>query len=197
MTRIFKENINTIEHWNKVYETELAKNKIRIEPERFEKVSNMIPDGARVLDVGCGTGEFVKFLHSKKNKCGISGIDFSVKAIEYAKKTCPECAFFVKDVMQSSEMFTDVEYIVCFETIEHLDEPLLFVEEMYKTLKKGGILFLSTPYNNQVSGGKEHIHSFLFKDMIEYFEVFKKWAPIVFMRYSTNLKNMLIIVKKI
>ena len=196
MIKLIEKNINTPEYWNSIYDKEISNNKYRIESERFEKVTNMIQDGSVVLDVGCGTGEFVNFLHSKKEKCVITGIDFSNIAIEEAKKRNPKCIFFTQDAMEISKTFNDIDYVISFETLEHLSNPSSFINEIYKTLKKGGVLFLSMPYNNNVTGGDEHIYSFIFQDMVDYFEKSKIWTLIVIMRYSENLKNMMVITKK-
>jgi len=197
MKRINKKNINTPKYWDIVYKAELLKGVHRIELERFRKVASMITNGSTVLDVGCGTGEFVDFLCLKKDKCIISGIDFSKVAIIEAKKKCPECDFFVIDIMEMSKTFSDIDYIVSFETIEHLDDPPDFINEVSKTLKKGGILFLSTPYDNKVTGGDEHMYSFDFQDMVDCFEKTNLWSLIIIMRYSANLKNMFVVAKKI
>jgi len=195
MTKLLDNNINTEIYWDEVYKNEFKHGKHRTDLERFEKVSGMIKDGTNVIDIGCGSGEFVQFLHERKKNCKITGIDFSKVAIDEAKKNYRDCEFFAGDVMSLSN-FSDLDYAVCFETIEHLSEPSAFIDEVNKILKKDGIFFLSTPYNNMVSGGQEHITSFIFQDMVDYFEKSDKWIPIIIMRYSANLKNMMVITKK-
>lgn len=196
MKKLQEKNINTPKHWDDVYNNEIEGESYRIAEDRFEGVASMIEDGTTVLDAGCGTGEFVNFLKSKKENCNVCGIDFSEAAIKEAKRKYPKNAFLVQDVMTMSSTFKDYEYIVSFETIEHLSDPLAFVLETKKTLKKGGFLVLTMPYENSVDGGEEHIFSFDFKDMISIFEDSDAWEIVAISRYSEYLRNMLVIAKK-
>src|SRR6266446_1593216 len=54
----------------------------------------LIPEGARVLELGCGTGDLLAAL---KPSFGV-GVDFSTGMIEEARKTHPELTFLVGDV---------------------------------------------------------------------------------------------------
>ena len=56
----------------------------------------LFPPGARILDVGCGSGVKAKYLFEKGLK--VTGIDFSEKLIEIAKKEVPEAEFHVMDM---------------------------------------------------------------------------------------------------
>lgn len=38
------------------------------------------------------------------------------------------------------------DVILCFEVLEHIMNPLLFLNELKKILKKDGVIYLSTPY---------------------------------------------------
>ncbi|HEV8619514.1 MAG TPA: class I SAM-dependent methyltransferase, partial [Nitrospiraceae bacterium] len=44
-------------------------------------------EGARVLDIGCGTGRIARYLANRK--ANVLGIDFSAKAIELARQQSP------------------------------------------------------------------------------------------------------------
>jgi SAM-dependent methyltransferase len=55
----------------------------------------------------------------------------------------------------------DVTYdtILCFEVLEHLFNPLLFLEQLKKLLKKDGVIYLSTPYQcPQILKAIHHYH---------------------------------------
>jgi SAM-dependent methyltransferase len=196
MTRILQNNINTKDYWNEVYKDEISKNIHRTEMERFKKVADLIENNSLVVDVGCGTGELIKYLFHLKKGCVFSGIDFSETAINDARKERPNCRFIVDDVLNLTKYYSEVDYIISFETIEHLTEPQLFVNEVNKVLRKGGLFIISTPYDNLIAG-EEHINFFVFKDMIDFFENKNGWEIVSLNRYSDKLKNMFVVVKKI
>src|SRR5437016_1266929 len=50
-----------------------------------------------VLDIGCGFGEFGKFLIKRYKNVDYTGIDITSEFIEEAKKMIPEGKFFVGD----------------------------------------------------------------------------------------------------
>src|SRR5919204_622016 len=54
----------------------------------------LIPEGARVLELGCGTGDLLAAL---KPSFGV-GVDFSAGMISEARKAHPELTFFVGDI---------------------------------------------------------------------------------------------------
>lgn len=196
MTRILQNNINTENYWNDVYKKEISKNIHRTEKERFEKVGKLIENDSLVVDIGCGTGELIKYLFHLKRRCVFSGIDFSEVAINDARKERPNCRFIADDAMNISKYYSEVDYAISFETIEHLTESQLFVNEVYKILRKGGYFIISTPYDNLIAG-EEHINSFVFRDMVEFFEYKNGWEIVSLNRYSDKLKNMFVVAKKI
>ena len=87
--------------------------------ERFKKVADIIEDNSLVVDAGCGTGELIKYLFHLKKGCVFSGIDFSEVSINDARKERPNCRFIADDVLNLSKYYSEVDYVVSFETIEH------------------------------------------------------------------------------
>jgi len=97
----------------------------------------------RILDLGCGTGYGSKMLYNKGNE--VYGIDISQKAIEYAQKVYPGPTYIccsAENLPFEEEFFDGV---VAFEVIEHVQHPEKVLKEIYRVLKKGGNLFISTP----------------------------------------------------
>ena len=94
----------------------------------------------QVLDVGCGTGEFLPFVKCKR----VMGIDASETMTEIARLRHPEFTF-----MQGYAHclpFTDDTFdkIICNGVIQYI-EPDLFndsIQEMLRVLKVGGKLFI-------------------------------------------------------
>ena len=66
--------------------------------EGTEKFINELPNSATILDVGCGAGVKSKYLSEKGYK--VTGIDFSEKMIEIAKREHPEIDFEIIDIYE-------------------------------------------------------------------------------------------------
>lgn len=66
---------------------------------RYEAVYKLInPDGKKLLDFGCGKGDFYRFLKEKGVNLTYTGIDINPSLIKLAKKNYPEINFYVKDI---------------------------------------------------------------------------------------------------
>jgi SAM-dependent methyltransferase len=76
----------------------------------------------RILDVGCGPGQFAQLLYDWGFEHYI-GIDFSSQAIEISRKLVPEYEFRIADA-RSPASYEGVEYdaIVCTEVLEHVED---------------------------------------------------------------------------
>ncbi len=96
-----------------------------------------------VLDVGCGTGNFVNEV-SRKNTKFVLGIDYAEEAIKIAKESYSRknLEFRVQDVKDVEEKF---DVIVSIGTIEHMDNPMKILKKLKKCLKKNGKIILTTP----------------------------------------------------
>ncbi len=86
--------------------------------------------GAKLLEVGCGTGTFAHYLFDSFRSIPYVGFDFSPVAVEKAKqRTGRQDCFFVGDAT-SRETYRNRDYntIVCTEVLEHLENDLGVVQ---------------------------------------------------------------------
>jgi ubiquinone/menaquinone biosynthesis C-methylase UbiE len=105
------------------------------------------PDGARVLDVGCGTGLLTVQIAEGAPGCFVEGIDASGPMIRVArqKRTRPNCTFrqaLAEELPYPNEHFDLVTSALFFH---HVDRELKrrCLTEIYRTLKPGGLLVIA------------------------------------------------------
>lgn len=103
--------------------------------------------GQLILDAGCGDGRFCYELKNEKAK--IIGVDFSEKAIKFAKVFNPNVKFLVQD-LKSLNLSYKFDYIVLIETLEHFKpkEMVHILKNLFNVLKNGGKLVITIPSKN-------------------------------------------------
>jgi 2-polyprenyl-3-methyl-5-hydroxy-6-metoxy-1,4-benzoquinol methylase len=111
--------------------------------EAKEVIKEMKWKGKRVLDVGCGTGNFAREV-AKKDAKYVLGIDYADEAIKIAEKTNKRknLKFKKLDVIKLDEKF---DIIVSIGTIEHMDNPIKIIKKLKSCLNKNGKIILTTP----------------------------------------------------
>jgi len=106
----------------------------------------------KVLDVGCGEGFYAIYFASKGFE--VTGVDFSEKAIEYAKENARKAGvkirFEVMNVMDLSGLKDEFDFVFEWAVMHHVQyrERKRYVEEVYKVLREGGKYF-SICFNDQ------------------------------------------------
>lgn len=109
-----------------------------------------------VVDVACGVGYGGPILLASGAKKYI-GIDISDDAVEVANRkyrTSPEISFSVDDACKLDTIAdASADVVVSFETVEHLESPRLFLQNVHRVLKPEGIFIVSTPNRALVSPG--------------------------------------------
>ncbi|MDP1845958.1 MAG: class I SAM-dependent methyltransferase [Candidatus Moranbacteria bacterium] len=157
----------------------------------------------KVLDVGCAFGFILQRFPDSFEKFGV---DVSEYAIGVARQKLPDAKFIVanaEDELPFPEETFDI--ITCNDVLEHLEHPEKALKNIFKALKREGILYINTPnlnsFRKKVFGyadkKEHHIGLFLHKDMMKLlektgFKIVKNWTYInptyfFFIKFISNI----------
>lgn len=139
-----KEHYTKQDFYNKVYQDpEWEELRRRDAIQILGKLGFKIPENAKVIDIGCGSGSLGNEI-IKKYGCKVDGVDMNEVSIEASRKKGLNVFKFDLDTEWDlpSESY---DYVFSTEMIEHMINTDLFIEESKRILKKGGKLILTTP----------------------------------------------------
>lgn len=112
-----------------------------------------------LIDIGCGDGRFLGELNQVNPQLDKLGIDYSERAIAFAKAFNPGLNFECLDLtFHKFEKKFDVATMV--EVLEHIpvDQVDQFLEGIAKSLKPNGALVLTVPHKNKPVSSKHFQH---------------------------------------
>lgn len=139
----------------------------------LDEFSQLLPNGSKVLDAGCGPGIHVKKFYEKG--FDVVGTDLSEKMIEMAKKRVPDAEFHVmdiKDLRFDNEVFDAVWMNFTLIHVKKSNMPMA-LWGISRILKPGGLLFLGLKMGkgecmikDERYGGEEKYLAYYEKDEI-------------------------------
>jgi SAM-dependent methyltransferase len=99
----------------------------------------------KVLDVGCGVGDFPEAIQYYRPDLDIYAVDISNQAITLAKKRELNVDFRVADAQKLPYSNDFFDAVVCFDLIEHVRSPSKALKQIYRILKPGGVFHVFLP----------------------------------------------------
>ncbi|MBS0466863.1 MAG: methyltransferase domain-containing protein [Proteobacteria bacterium] len=150
---------------------------------RYHFAAGFIRPGDAVLDAACGLGYGTYVVRSETQARSFIGIDASEYGIDYARLNfggeatsflqgmLPDCLVNIPD--------NSVDHILCFETLEHVEDPIRLLAEFQRVLTPGGRLTCSVPHDWSDETGEDpnpfHFHVYDKKrfvgELAEYFDL--------------------------
>lgn len=100
----------------------------------------------KILDVGCGTGNYTSLFTGNNNT--VYGIDIKDRRSD---KFYDAFNFIKYDGMQIPFMDKTFDLVISFDVIEHINNDFYFLTEIKRVLKDDGKIFISTPNRNRLS----------------------------------------------
>jgi 2-polyprenyl-3-methyl-5-hydroxy-6-metoxy-1,4-benzoquinol methylase len=102
--------------------------------------------GRAVLEVGCGTGEFLAAAQSAGHR--VTGLDLSEEAVTYVKRRHPDldvrCATLDSDDLPGGSF----DVVAAFHVLEHVSDSVDLLRQMTRLLRPGGLLYVRVPNLN-------------------------------------------------
>ncbi|MBV20457.1 MAG: SAM-dependent methyltransferase [Cytophagia bacterium] len=97
-----------------------------------------------VMELGCGEGRGINnILKNSRSYTAVDKIDEAIKILsgKYPKEKFVSTSFPPLDTFKTNSF----DCVVSFQVIEHIEDDDLFIGEIYRILRPGGIALLTTP----------------------------------------------------
>lgn len=102
------------------------------------------------LDAGCGNGIYLKYIKEKYPEAKLFGFDFSETIVEIARRNTINVEIKSGNLEAAPYGGETFDLILCTQVIEHLLDDKKGVSELYRILKPGGYLVISTDNKNNL-----------------------------------------------
>lgn len=102
-----------------------------------------IERGANVLDVACGTGEWLAACAGED--CKLSGVDLSGKAIEICRERLPQGTFYAQPAETLPFSDDSFDVVTCLGSLEHFVDPVSSLKEMARVAKTDATIVILVP----------------------------------------------------
>ena len=97
-----------------------------------------------VLDVGCGTGELLRAVHTKFPDTACTGLDLSEQMLTVAREKLGGAAELLRgDAERLPFADGSFEALLCCDSFHHYPDPDAALSEMARVLQPGGVLLLA------------------------------------------------------
>ena len=111
----------------------------------WEEFANLLPKGAKVLDVGCGAGSSrTEFLIV--SGFDVTGVDISESMLKIARKNVPKAKFIKKDMTKMDFEENSFYGLTAMYSIIHVPREKHFslFQSFHRILKPNGVMLIST-----------------------------------------------------
>jgi ubiquinone/menaquinone biosynthesis C-methylase UbiE len=113
----------------------------------ISSVLDKVDPAAKILEAGCGRGQWVIYLGQEGYDC--VGVDLAFRAMARSRKEFPYARFIAGDINTLCLKDSSFDVILCWSVIDHIEQgPEQALREMRRVLRPGGKIFITVPCRN-------------------------------------------------
>jgi SAM-dependent methyltransferase len=129
-------------------DTSRAISALHVSSYRFARDRHVRPTDT-VADIACGSGFALGILRGHcAQYIGVDLPDNIARIYSQGRYVGSEARYYGVDLNRDTlQLNQPVDVVISFETIEHLNDPVVFLSQLYNVLREDGLLLLSTPIN--------------------------------------------------
>lgn len=144
MKRLAEADINTPEHFDKIWQLEGIH---RFDAVRMRAFTDMVGEFDTVLDVGSGCSGWAEYLVTESGRKFLDAyaVDFSPFAVEALKQRCPRIHCYRLDALKLPAVWNGkFDVVGAGELIEHMESPAALVVNLARVTRIGGLFIIGT-----------------------------------------------------
>jgi SAM-dependent methyltransferase len=115
----------------------------------IRKWKRKAPYNAHILDAGCGFGQYSYYLARQNKKWNVLAIDIKRDYIadcnDFFRKSNMQNIYCVKEDLTVFRKDQRFDLVLSVDVMEHIENDRQVLENLYHSLRPGGVLILSTP----------------------------------------------------
>lgn len=117
----------------------------------FQAVRAVLAPRARVVDIGCGTGAFLRGLPATTTR---TGLDHNQAAVEQLRRTCPAIDARTQDASEhADEVGGRYDAVTAFQVLEHVEDPRALLRAAKRLCATSGRIYVSVPHADRSGKG--------------------------------------------
>jgi SAM-dependent methyltransferase len=116
-------------------------------------IAKYVPRGSHVLESGCGTGRYVRYLQDRG--WNVTGLELSEATVAMVRDVWPDLEIVQGDAARSPFPAGSFDGVLSLGVVEHwVDGPAVPLADLHRVLRPGGVAIITVPCHNSVRGLK-------------------------------------------
>ncbi len=128
------------------FDTWIGKARLYFSQQKSRRVACLLPPPADVLDIGCGSGEFLEHVHARGYRCTGIELESAARRLQRLDNINIE----IGDISEIAMPESAFDFISLWHVVEHLPHAKRILKKVTRSLRPGGYLALALPNSESI-----------------------------------------------